>query len=93
MQRIIVTPKEYQKCIYVDTAGIEGKKMSLPGEVSITTSWYSREVSRSHSTHWKRGAANCIGLTNGEELNAILLEIRGGALIFANWVTDSQENL
>ena len=36
---------------------------------------------------------NCIGLTDGEGLNAILLEIMIGAVIFINWVTDSQENL
>jgi len=34
----------------VDLAGIKGKKMFLPGEVSITTGWYNREVSRSRST-------------------------------------------
>jgi len=34
-----------QKGKYVDTAVIEGKKMFLPGEVSITTSWSIREVS------------------------------------------------
>ena len=77
----------------VDLAGIKGKKMSLPGEVSITTSWYNREVSRSHSTHRKRVAEYCIGLTSEEGLNAVLLEITIGALIFAKWVTDSQENL
>jgi hypothetical protein len=59
----------------------------------ITTSWYNREVSRGHSTHGKRGAENCIGLISGEGLNAVLLEITMGALIFANWATDSQENL
>ena len=77
----------------VDLAGIKGKKMSLPGEVFITTSWYNGEVSRGHSTHGKRGAENCTGLTNGEGLNAVLLEITMGALIFINWVIDSQENL
>ncbi|HCV79635.1 MAG: hypothetical protein CMP13_09080 [Zunongwangia sp.] len=77
----------------VDPAGIRGKKMFLPGEVSITTSWYSGEVSRSRSTQGKRGAENCIGLTRGEGQNIILSEIRMGALIFINWVTDSQENL
>ena len=65
-----------QKCMDVDTAGIEGKKMPLPGEVFITTSWYNREVSRGHSTHRKRGAENCAGLTSEEGLNAILSEIR-----------------
>jgi len=40
----------------VDPAGIKGKKMFLPGEVSITTGWYNGEVSRGHSTHGKRGA-------------------------------------
>jgi len=67
--------------------------MFLPGEVSIATCWHRGEVSRSHSTHGKRGAANCTGLTSGEGLNAILPEIRMGALIFAQWVTESQENL
>jgi hypothetical protein len=38
------------------TAGIRRKKTLLPGEVSITTGWYSSEVSRSHSTHEKRVA-------------------------------------
>jgi len=40
----------------VDLAGIEGKKMFLPGEVSTVTSWHSGEISRRHSTHGKRGA-------------------------------------
>jgi hypothetical protein len=40
----------------VATAGIRRKKTLLPGEVSITTGWYSSEVSRSHSTHEKRVA-------------------------------------
>ena len=91
---IIVTPQEYQKCIYVDTAGIGRKKMLLSrkkigtgsGEVSIITSWYSREVSRGHSTHRKRGAENCIGLTIGEGLNAILPKIRMGALICSPFI-------
>jgi len=34
----------------VDPAGIERKKMSLPGEVSIAKEWLGGEVSRSHST-------------------------------------------
>ena len=77
----------------VDPAGIKGKKMFLPGEVSTATRWLGGEVSRRRSTHRKRGAENCIGLTNGEGLNTVLLEIMMGALIFINWVTDSQENL
>ncbi|WP_237332439.1 hypothetical protein, partial [Zobellia amurskyensis] len=60
---------------------------------STTTSWLGREVSRGHSTHRIRVTENCIGLTSGEGLNAVLLEITMGALIFANWVTDSQENM
>jgi hypothetical protein len=32
--------------------------MPLPGEISATTSWLSREVSRSHSTYGKRGGKN-----------------------------------
>ena len=39
-----------QKCINVDTAGIERKKMPLPGEIFVATSWQNEEVSRSHST-------------------------------------------
>jgi hypothetical protein len=31
-KHIIVTPNDYQKGIYVDTAGIGGKKMPLPRE-------------------------------------------------------------
>jgi len=34
------SPKEHQECIYVDTAGIGGKKMQLPGEVSKVTCSY-----------------------------------------------------
>jgi len=30
--------------------------MPLPGEISATTRWLSREVSRGHSTQGKRGA-------------------------------------
>ena len=40
----------------VDKAEIRRKKTLLPGEVSTTTSWLSREVSRGHSTHEKRVA-------------------------------------
>ena len=67
--------------------------MQLPGEVSKATGWHNGEVSRGHSTHGKRGAENCTGLTSGEGPNAVLLEITMGASVFANWVTDSQENL
>ena len=52
----------------VDTAGIERKKMPLPGEVSQTTGWLYGEVSRGHSTRGKRGVIYYIGLTNGEGL-------------------------
>ncbi len=65
----------------VDPAGIRGKKMSLPGEVSIATGWLSGEVSRGQSTHRKRVAVICIGLTREEGLNIILSEIRIGASI------------
>tara|TARA_B100000408_G_scaffold112198_1_gene89185 strand:+ start:165 stop:326 length:162 start_codon:yes stop_codon:yes gene_type:complete len=41
----------------VDPAGIRGKKMFLPGEVSIATGWFGGEVSRGNSTHRKRGVA------------------------------------
>lgn len=34
----------------VDPAGIRGKKMFLPGEVSIATGWLGGEVSRGHSS-------------------------------------------
>ena len=34
----------------VDPAGIRGKKMLLPGEVSTATGWLGGEVSRSHSS-------------------------------------------
>jgi len=68
----------------VDPAGIRGKKMSLPGEVSTATGWLSGEVSRGHSTHRKRVAVICIGLTSGEGLNIILSEIRIGAVICFN---------
>ena len=36
----------------VDPAGIDRKKMLLPGEISITIDWQSGEVSRSHSSGW-----------------------------------------
>jgi len=36
-KHIIVTPNEYKRCIDVDTAGIGGKKVFLPGEVSKAT--------------------------------------------------------
>jgi hypothetical protein len=36
--------------LLVDTAGIEGKKMQLPGEISKATSWQIGEVSRGHSS-------------------------------------------
>jgi len=38
-KHIIVTPYEHQKVNYVDTAAIERKRMQLPREVSVTTSW------------------------------------------------------
>jgi hypothetical protein len=65
--------------LLVDTAGIEGKKMQLPGEVSVATRWYNREVSRGHSTCGKRDVHSHIGLTNREGLNVVLLEIKMGA--------------
>ncbi len=72
----------------VDPAGIRGNmpagKMFLPGEVSIATGWFDGEVSRGHSTHRKRVAVICIGLTSGEGLNIILSEIRIGAVICFN---------
>jgi hypothetical protein len=46
----IATSEDYQNRISVDVAGIGGRKKLLPGEVSATTSWLSKEVSRSHST-------------------------------------------
>ncbi len=66
--------------------------MPLPREVSIIKSWYSREVIRSNCIHEKRGVIICIGLTSGEGPDTNLPEITMGALIFTNWVTDSQEN-
>jgi hypothetical protein len=53
--------------------------MSLPGEVSTTTSWLCREVSRGHSTYRKRGGKNPHGLTSKEGLNNVLYYIRIGA--------------
>jgi len=35
--------------IYVDTAVIDRRNKLLPGEVFVTTSWLSKEVSRGHS--------------------------------------------
>jgi hypothetical protein len=34
-KHIIVTPNEHKRCINVDTAGIGGKKMLLPGGRSV----------------------------------------------------------
>ena len=39
-----------QNLLDVDAAGIDGREKRLPGEVFVTTSWLSKEVSRSHST-------------------------------------------
>ena len=36
--------------LYVDVAAIDGRKMLLPKEVFVVTSWHSEEVSRGHST-------------------------------------------
>ena len=58
--RLLNEDKQTQHCnvhkyhLRVDVAVIEGRKMFLPGEVSVTTSWYNREVSRSHSRYSKR---------------------------------------
>ena len=41
-KHIIAKPDEYQKDKHVDAAGIGGRKMLLPGEVSLTTSWIGR---------------------------------------------------
>ncbi len=38
----------------VDVTGIDRKTFILPGEVSVTTGWYSGEVSRGHSRYSKR---------------------------------------
>lgn len=40
--------------LYVDVSGIERRKVFLPGEVSVVTSWQNGEVSRGHSTLQKR---------------------------------------
>ena len=64
----------------VDLAGIKGKKMQLPGEISETTRWYNREVSRGHSTYRKRGVYKHISLTSKEGLNVNLLEIELGVI-------------
>ena len=50
-----------------------------PGEVSVATRWYNREVRRGHSTCRKRDVHSHIGLTNREGLNVVLLEIKMGA--------------
>ncbi|WP_143057779.1 hypothetical protein [Maribacter orientalis] len=56
-KHIIVKSKTWKVITeIVDKAGIRRKKTLLPGEVSTTTSWSSREVSRGHSTHEKRVA-------------------------------------
>jgi hypothetical protein len=38
----------------VDAAGISQRTFVLPGEISLTTGWYKREVSRGHSNFGKR---------------------------------------
>ncbi|GLB53493.1 hypothetical protein NBRC110019_25340 [Neptunitalea chrysea] len=60
-------------------AGIERKKMFLPGEVSIATGWHSGEVSSGHSTRSKRGVIFYTGLTNEEGPNNNLFEMYLGA--------------
>ena len=77
----------------VDLAGIEGKKMSIPGEVSKVTCNYMEKSAEVIVPTGNEVHKNRTGLTSGEGPNAILPEIIMGALIFANWVTDSQENL
>ncbi len=41
-KHIIAKPDEYQKENHVDAAGIGGRKMLLPGEVSQITGWFRR---------------------------------------------------
>ena len=42
--------RSIQNLLDVDAPGIGRRKKLLPGEVFATTSWLSKEVSRSHST-------------------------------------------
>ncbi len=82
-KHIIVTSQLCNKRMIeiVDPADIDQRVFALPREISKATSWHIGEVSRSHSTCWKRVVNNHIGLTIREGLNVVLLEIRIGALI------------
>jgi len=51
--------------------------MQLPGEVFITLSWYTGEVSKSLNTSREL-------VTTSEILNLILQEFRMGAIVFVN---------
>ncbi len=68
-KHIFVKPNEYQKCIYVDHAGLDGRTFTLPREIFTTTSWLGEEVSRGHSTCRKRATQRSRGLTSKEGLN------------------------
>ncbi len=48
-KHIIIKPVT-NNLYFVDASGIGRKIMLLPGEVSTTTCWLSREVSRIHSS-------------------------------------------
>jgi len=53
-KHIFTKSYDYQKSNYVDSAGLDKRTFTLPREISTTTSWLCREVSRSHSTCRKR---------------------------------------
>jgi hypothetical protein len=79
-----------RRCNYLEDGALKNDLLNHFNEWAswrATMSWYNREVSRGHSTHGKQGAEKCIGLISGEGLNAILLEITMGSLIFTYWVT------
>jgi len=69
--------------MYVDTAGIGRKKMSLPGEVSKVTCSYMEKSAEVIVLTGNELGQYPRGLTGKEGLNVILFKIRIGALVVA----------
>jgi len=80
-KHIIVTSEDYQNRIWVDVAGIGGKKMPLPGEVSKVTCNYMEKSAEVIVLTGNELGQYSRGLTGKEGPNVILFKIRIGMMI------------
>ena len=74
-------PEEHKNRVMVDPAGIGGRKMLLPGEISECSGNISGEVSRGHSS-WTKRAVKDIRRTHShnEGLNIKMFQMQHGGV-------------